>query len=152
VPAGETHEYVPLPSDWNGGRAIRRNCTDMEYMTPEQMDVAVYQNACENAKVGYYTIENQRVRLLPAAPENTTIDLLYWSKITPLDDTNTTNWLIETHPTLYLFGALLYAGLYIKSDEDMQRISAMYQAAFDDLTTDSNEKLYGGGTLRARMG
>ena len=153
VPAGETHTYIPLPSDWNGARAVRRDCVDMEALTPEQMDVMVAGNtgfSVSSTHGGYYTIEHQRIRLYPAASENTEIELLYWKQITALDGTNTTNWLLTLAPNLYLYGSLLHAGSFIKSDEDIGRFAQFYEGFRQKLYRNRQMKLYGGGIRRVR--
>jgi hypothetical protein len=150
VPAGETHKYVTLPTDWNGGRALRRNCYDMQFVTPEQMSLLHQADSCPSLEDGFYTIENQALFLYPSAGENTAIEILYWQKLTALDDTNTTNWLVLNFPQVYLFGCLLLAGTFVKSDLDMQRVGTMYDRALKDMRKDTSRKKYGGGTVRMR--
>lgn len=153
VPVGETHARISLPTDWNGARALRRDCVDMEALTPEQMDVKIASNtglSVSSTFGGYYTIEDQHLRIFPYAIEETEIEILYWKQITALDGTNTTNWLLTLAPNLYLYGSLLHAGSFIKSDEDMARFATMYENFKVKLRANSQKKLYGGGIRRIR--
>ena len=41
-----------------------------------------------------------------------------YKRITPLSLSNPTNWILENHPSAYLFGALQEAAIYVKDDAD----------------------------------
>lgn len=59
-------------------------------------------------------------------------ELTYYERPEPLSDTNQTNWTTEYAPQLLLYGALLEASPFLKSDERTQ----MWQAAFDRAAKD----------------
>lgn len=154
VPAGETHQYVTLPSNWAGGRAVRRDCVDMQYLPPEKFDLVKANDVCstvDDVFKGFYTIENQAVRLYPAAAEGQVIELLFWEDVTPLDDTNTANWLLTNFPQIYLYGSLMHAGPFLKDDVDLNRIGEMFKFSIDQLKKDSSRRKYGGGTMRQQV-
>lgn len=44
------------------------------------------------------------------------LSLLYYSKIPALSDTVLTNWVLEKHPDVYLYGTLVHAAAYLKQD------------------------------------
>jgi len=50
-------------------------------------------------------------------PTSATARIRYRAKLTPLDSTNTTNWLLTDHPDLYLKTALLQASEYFVDDD-----------------------------------
>lgn len=50
-------------------------------------------------------------------PTSAAARIRYRGKLTPLDGTNTTNWLLEDHPDLYLKAALLQASEYFVDDD-----------------------------------
>lgn len=61
--------------------------------------------------------------------------------------TNSTNWLLETHPSVYLFGALMEAALYAGGD------ASMWQSRFESALSEihGNDKRYNGPLVaRAR--
>ena len=72
VPVGETHSCIPLPTDWNGARLIQRNCVPMDQRTPRQFAELRTENFCNTITStwgGFFTVEAQRLCVLPAATE-----------------------------------------------------------------------------------
>ncbi|PXA16740.1 hypothetical protein DD876_13330, partial [Staphylococcus pseudintermedius] len=45
-------------------------------------------------------------------------EILYYAKIPPLSTTNQTNWLIESHPDVYLSQCMLNARRFVKAERD----------------------------------
>lgn len=154
VPAGETHQYITLPTDWGGPRAVRRDCGPIEYVTPSEMDyIKAFQPGLtvNDEFFGYYTIEAQTIRLYPSAAAGESIEFLYWKNIPALSATNTTNWLLALRPDLYLYGSLMHAGVYIKDPATMKTVSDMWQTLTADLKKSDWRKKYGTGTLKVRV-
>jgi len=52
-----------------------------------------------------------------------------WRDVTALSDTNTTNWLLTSHPDVYLYGSLLEAEPYLKDDERAALWGTLYEQA-----------------------
>lgn len=70
-----------------------------------------------------------------------------YQKIPALSDSNLTNWLLDDHPDVYLYGAVVEAAIYIKDDPTIYE--ARYQAALNEVA--SNEQRYTGPLVaRAR--
>lgn len=53
--------------------------------------------------------------------------MTYWRTVESLSDTVTTNWLLASHPDLYLYGSLVEASPYLKDDERV----ALWQMQLD---------------------
>lgn len=60
--------------------------------------------------------------------------------IPALSSSNTTNWLLTKHPSLYLFGAMEFAAIYTKADTSV--FNAYYQTALQQVM--GNEKRLNG--------
>jgi hypothetical protein len=70
-----------------------------------------------------------------------------YEKIPALSDSNLTNWLLDEHPDVYLYGALVEAAIYIKDDPTVY--AAQYQGALNEVG--ANEQRYTGPLVaRAR--
>lgn len=70
-----------------------------------------------------------------------------YQKIPALSDTNTSNWLLDDHPDVYLYGALVEASIYTKQDASVY--STQYQTALNEVA--SNEERFTGPLIaRAR--
>lgn len=62
----------------------------------------------------FAAIVNGVARLAPVPDGTYSTQLTYWQKITRLSDSNTTNWLLDEAPSIYLFATLHQAALYLK--------------------------------------
>ena len=65
-----------------------------------------------------YYVFHQTLRVFPAPTESIDYEMYYYAKVPALNDsTQTTNWLIDSHPDAYLYYSLLAAEPYLGSDE-----------------------------------
>lgn len=74
--------------------------TDVRYYTPEQMPLRGLSGIpC------FFTVTTQ-LEFDTTPDQEYTIDMQYVNKLTALDDTNTTNYILTNYPNIYLFGSL----------------------------------------------
>jgi len=74
--------------------------SDITYMAPEQLAVPG-----SSGQPRWFTVTTQLE--FDVTPDDAyTIEMQYLKKLTPLDDTNTTNDILTNSPTIYLYGAL----------------------------------------------
>lgn len=79
----------------------------------------------------YYTLIGSEFRFFPVPTGSHTLDLIYWSKVPNLNATDTANWVLTNHPTVYLHGCLAY-GYKKYYDEDRAQIEAqLFSDAID---------------------
>jgi hypothetical protein len=69
-----------------------------------------------------FTIVGSTIKVMPKLTGD--VELTYFAKI-PALASNSTNWLLTNHPAAYLFGSLLEAGKYKRSQEVMT-VAASY--------------------------
>lgn len=77
------------------------------------------------------------------------IVITYLRTLTPLSETNSSNWLLEKNPDIYLFGALVHAELYGWNDERLP----LLKSALDEMIADLNAqgvRQRNGGAMRLR--
>lgn len=122
-----TTEFTTLPDDFLQLRMMYSGNRKLTYYPPERLQQMI--DVSYVPQIPVYSIQDKQFRLYPTpTTENPTpLRILYWSKITPLSDTETTNWLLEKHPDLYLFASLLEARGFVKADSQM----AMWEARVD---------------------
>lgn len=65
-----------------------------------------------------------------------TLSLTYLARFEPLTGAEPTNWIIQYHPDLYLYGCLYQAAMWLKSFED----ASVYKAIADGISDDVNDK------------
>jgi len=56
------------------------------------------------------------------------VGITYFQKIPALTSTNTTNWLLDKYPDIYLYGTLCTAQAYLRDDERL----AVWKGAWDE--------------------
>jgi hypothetical protein len=66
-----------------------------------------------------------------------------------LSDSNTTNWLLDDHPDLYLFGSLARAEAYLKDDERVAFWKSAEDEALSEVIREANQKRMPAGPLQS---
>jgi hypothetical protein len=133
-------EYYSLPDNYIAMRNIQLNTdpkTSLEYLTPEQMD-RVYAGSIKGKPKAYSIMVND-IQLRPTPDGVYQIELLYYKHVNPLSDSNATNEILDNHPDIYLYGALVEAEPYLQNDKRIQTWSSLYDRAKNDII-DSNER------------
>jgi len=123
VTLSASSEYISFPTDSISIRAIQLNSSpvrELQYITPIEMD----RLADNSTDLNYYTIEGNQIRLQSVSSDS--IEVIYYTKISALSDANTSNWLLETHPEAYLYGAVSEAFKYSQDDEQASKYVAMF--------------------------
>lgn len=116
-----------LPSDFQSLEALAHDGTT--YFGPVEIVGADQLGALKgqygSAGVPRYAAIVDGVLYFAPEPDGAyALTLTYWRKITDLSDSNTTNWLLTAHPDVYLYGALVQAGVYLK-DADLKATAEM---------------------------
>ena len=115
--------YLALPDDLLAIRNIQLNTTpviELLYVTPMEMDRLDQ----IGGTISRYTIIGNEIQL--NATSSTSLEIAYYSKIPALSDANTTNWLLETHPEVYLYGCLSEAFKYSMDDEQAAKYAGLF--------------------------
>jgi len=88
----------------------------------------------------FFTIIGTTVTILPV--DTTDVLLLYYQKLTALDDTDTSNWLLAKSPNTYLFGCIRYAAEWIGDFSHADRMEARFQQEIAKLNSDDKGQRY----------
>jgi hypothetical protein len=145
--ATATGEYVALPTGTIGVRNIQVNGSvtySLEYKTPAQMDAG---NGSEAGQPRFYSIIGNEFQFYPV-PSSTEIEITYYKAITPLDDTNTTNFLLTSNPEVYLHGCLVYANVFTQGDPSLHE--SEFSRIMESLNRTSTRKKFSGAPLQVR--
>ncbi len=146
--ATATTEFLELPDDWAGMRGMNITVGGvrqaLNYRSPEMMDI---RHTAETGPPVMYTILGDEVQLAPGPDTSYRVDMAYFQSVPALSDSATTNWLLTTHPDLYLFGASAEGCRYLKDREGyVDDITRFSEALADIHRTDKRDK-YGEGPL-----
>jgi hypothetical protein len=147
-------DYVALPDDWlehisvvvTGDSTV---ATPITYVSNEEFNRLRLKNLTGTFR--YYTIQDDNLVFLPAAATaNTSLELFYYGKITPLSDVNTSNWLLARAPDLYLYGSLVAAEAFLQNDERLPLWVSATQTIMDNLKAESERAKRPQGALSMR--
>lgn len=80
-----------------------------------------------------------------------TVEGVLYRNIPALSGTNASNWVLASHPSMYLFGALAEANLYVKNFDEAAQWNARFQGVLDEVNGNSQrDTLNGPLVARAR--
>lgn len=126
---------ISLPTGFNEIRSLTYapatgSVRKLEYITPEQADAFEY---ASSAPPQWYTFVGGLIRLYPTPDAAYDYTIKYYRTIVPLDSTNTTNFLLTSHPDVYLYGALVEACLYTGDDPRLMAWKQSLEEAIQEL-------------------
>jgi len=107
---------IALPTDYLGWRRVTWTGSprqDLEYVEPSYFQAVNPTSALGTPSV--FTIEGATLKVAPIS--GTALDFLYFQLLPVLSGTTTTNWLLTSHPDVYLFGSLVEATAFLKDEQ-----------------------------------
>lgn len=94
-----------------------------------------------------FTVFSGILRLVPPPASSTTLQMVYFAKITPLTDGSPSNWVLDAHPDVYLYGTLLEASAFIDDSPRVQQWKAAYDESIGEMIGAGAKARYGSGPL-----
>jgi hypothetical protein len=137
--------WVTLPGDYNEAIRITYGDKRLDFVSEAAAD------ACMEDVDGMnkYTIAGNKIWLLTNL-DGSKLMLHYLQNIEPLSDSNTSNWLLEDAPDIYLYASLLEAEPFIKNDERIAVWAQALETAIKDLHDNDRDGQYSGSSLSMR--
>jgi len=152
--ASPTEQYLTKPSDWVETIRLHVTGSGTSPVNLISRDEMADRRAKGEDVAGvpcYYTHSGNTFELYPTPSEATEMELLYFSKIPALSDSNTSNWLLEASPDIYLYGALIHTAGYLHEDQRIQAWASLYSAAVQRLNQRSDQAKYSGSGLTMKI-
>lgn len=118
------------------------------YVTPDEM-YALWPDSTATGTPVNYTVIGTEVQFGPTPDRNYTVEGDYYAQIPNLA-TNTTNWLLQTFPDIYLYGALLQAAPFIGNDSRIPVWQGFYTTAMTELEENDEKDRYAMSSLVIR--
>ena len=135
---------VALPADFLEGRALTDGeGRDYEQVTPERLARML----AYGEEGRYFAIFGGSLRMSFVASADTALSLTYWQKVPALTVSNTTNWLSDNHPGVYLWAALAEAAIYTVSPQQGAVYENRAQQAIADLQASERAAAYFAGAI-----
>ena len=146
-------QYTALPADFLEAKNIQLNSSPMvslQYVTMEQADLLRAGQYGTAGQPKFYTIIGDTIEVVPTPSVEYTIELTYYKKLPTLSDSSTSNWLLSSHPDVYLYGSLMQSAPYLKDDERVGVWGSLYRQFVSDVNISSDKSEISGSRLVMR--
>lgn len=149
-----TTQYSALPSDFY--EPIRLSLTSGTTYSLElasQADLLRLRQRTNNVagRPRYYAITDGSIEVIPPPDATYTLEMVYYSKIIPLTDANTSNWVLDYYPDAYLYGSLIHSAPFLSDDTRLSVWASLYKNAVDAINKDSDKAKFGGSSHRMKI-
>jgi len=144
--------YTAVPTNWIENVRFQLNTTPivtLEFVTPDQAAEEQRLDS-SNGRPQFFTMIGEEFQVVPSPDSSYTGELTYYEKIQSLSDSNTSNWMLENHPDIYLYGSLMQAAPYLDDDERISTWSALYSRAIESLNVSDQRARIGSSSIRMR--
>lgn len=96
----------------------------------------------------YAAVSGANLLLAPIADSDTAYTgvFIYDAVVSPLSDTNTTNWVLTNHPDIYFYGAALHSAPYLRDDDRIPTWEKFYDKAIDQVRVARDRAEFGANT------
>lgn len=119
-------------------------------MLPRQTLEARYALSGGGRPVGY-SVVGRSLKLGPTPDSAYPLALTYYTSIPALSDTVTSNWVLQGHPDLYLYGALVQASPYLGDDARAAVWAGLYARALDALESTDDRAQWAGSPIAMQV-
>jgi hypothetical protein len=137
---------VALPADYLAWRRVTwtgSSRVELQYVHPSYLQAAYPSSPSNTPRI--FTIEGSTLKVRPV--DDTALEFDYVQKVPALSESTATNWLLSTHPDLYLYGSLVEAEMFGVNDDRVLLWTARRDRILGEIETLSN-KTRGAGAIR----
>jgi len=132
-----------LPTDFISASAIYWNNSPKVLLKSTSWARLIELNPASSSGIPFfYSVLGTTIKVSPVA-SGAKLEIAYYAKLTPLDDTNTTNWLIDLAPDLYLYMALAEGAAFTGNDTATQKYYTLAAGVMKQLKNISDLATYG---------
>jgi hypothetical protein len=140
-------EY-PLPEGTKRVEYLYRTDTlyrgDIEITTPNRVNLFRDRYA---AGVPRWAAMIDNTLIFAPIPDTTyNAEMIADMEITPLSDASPSNWVLENHPDVYLYGSLIHSAPFIREDERIPTWKSFADSAYEELLLARDEAEFGTNT------
>jgi len=128
----DADDTIPLPTDYKAIRSLHLD----DYGPLTQLSPDDFQTRWADdteAQPENYAIFGGVIHLGPRPDDTYTVTMTYVRTLTGLDSSNTTNWLLEKHPDLYLHAALMHAEFRGWNDDRLPLLNSAVEGTLAEI-------------------
>jgi len=146
-------QYISLPTDWLEAINVQldgNNFTPLMQQSIESLDI--YRKSVDNVsnQPVYYALVDNTIELAPTPDTSYTLQLTYYGTIDALSDSNTSNFISNSYPDAYLYGALKHASIYLMEDDRVALFTQQFEKALEEMRLEQEKAEFGKGSLMQR--
>ena len=147
-------ETVALPTDFLQIRDFYilagQTKTPLVYSTPATMDAT--SGTSTTGRPSTFTILGDTIRFSPKPDATYTAKMNYFKKFPALSSSVATNYILKSHPAIYLYGSLFHAANFLGgiNPQQVQIWQQMFGTAMERLELNNREDEYNGSPLQVR--
>ncbi|MEQ9111218.1 MAG: hypothetical protein RIF37_00575 [Rhodospirillaceae bacterium] len=116
-----------------------------------QQDLDRRYAAAVSGRPAVYAVSGRTLELRPLPDSDYDIALTYYTSIPALSDTVTSNWVLQAHPDLYLYGALVQASPYLGEDARAAVWAGLYARALEALDSTDTRAQWAGSPIAMQV-
>ena len=98
------------------------------------------------------TVSGSSLRIIPPGDASYNVTLRYRQKVPALSDSNTSNWVLESHPNAYLFGALAHGESFLVNEEKEQEYRSKFAIALNGIAGRDRQRMVHGAQMTSAAG
>ena len=147
-------ETVAIPTDFLQIRDFYilagQTKTPLVYATPASMDAT--SGTSTTGRPSSFTILGDTIRFSPKPDATYTAKMNYFKKFAALSSSVATNYILKSHPAIYLYGSLFHAANFLGgiNPQQVQIWQQMFGTAMERLELNNREDEYNGSPLQVR--
>ena len=145
-------QFVTMPTDLLELYNIQLNSDPivrLEQVSLSALDTLKSQSTT-TGKPRYFAITGSDLEFYPAPDTTYEIEVIYYSTIAPLSDSNTSNFLLTNQVDCYLFGTLVQAEPFLMNDERIGVWGSFLGKAIEELRISDERSQTESGTIVMR--
>lgn len=146
-------ETAALPSDWLETRKVYVTSTSPRYeLQYVSFDELIEKNLVADTDIPrYYTVVGGNMQFAPIPNGNYLITHVYYRKEPMMSAASDTNWILNDHPDIYLYGALVEASGRLQDDPRIPMWQQRYAMEMATLNRQS-QRAKSGPAMQVRPG
>ena len=146
-------QYLSLPTDWLEAINVQIDGNSFKPLfqqSIESMDVYRKGNNNVTGLPAFFALVDNTIELAPTPDSSYTLQLTYYGTIDALSDTNTSNFISNSYPDAYLYGALKHASIYLMEDDRVALFTSQFEKALEEMRMEQEKAEFGKGSLMQR--
>ena len=146
-------QYLSLPTDWLEAINVQIDGNSFKPLFQQSIEsMDVYRKGNDNATglPVYFALVDNTIELAPTPDSSYTLQLTYYGTIDALSDSNTSNFISNSYPDAYLYGALKHASIYLMEDDRVALFTSQFEKALEEMRMEQEKAEFGKGSLMQR--